>query len=136
MTDRQSKQAETRGWILYDGECTLCRRSVEFWRDTFEQRGFDFESLRAPWVRDRLGLDEAELMREMRVVLRDGRTFGGADAIVELARHVWWARPVVWMARVPGAMRLLRAIYREIAARRRCEGAACGVVVHGSRTMK
>jgi predicted DCC family thiol-disulfide oxidoreductase YuxK len=136
ITDRRSKQARTGGWILFDGECALCRRSVEFWRDTFERRGFEFEALQTAWVRETLGLGDAELLREMRVKLRDGRVFGGAEAIVELARHVWWARPLVWLARVPAVKRLLRAIYRGIAARRNCEGAACEMAAHGSREMK
>jgi predicted DCC family thiol-disulfide oxidoreductase YuxK len=136
ITDRQSKQAGTRGWILYDGECALCRRSVEFWRDTFERQGFEFEALQTAWVRATLGLGDAELLREMRVKLRDGRVFGGAEAIVELAQHVWWARPLVWLARAPAVKRLLRAIYRGIAARRKCEGAACAVAPHGARTAK
>ncbi|HKS82762.1 MAG TPA: DUF393 domain-containing protein [Candidatus Acidoferrales bacterium] len=125
-----------RGWIFYDGECALCRRSVEFWRDAMERRRFEFEALQAPWVRERLGLDESELLREMRVMLRDGRVFGGAGAIVELARQVWWARPLVWLARAPYAMRLLRAAYREIASRRRCDGDACVAATHGAGISK
>jgi hypothetical protein len=67
-----------------------------------------------------LGLSSEELMREMRVLLADGTRCGGADAGVALAREIWWARPVAWLARIPGVMEWLRLGYRGIAARRSC----------------
>jgi len=30
----------------------------------------------------------------MRLRLRDGRVFGGAAAVVEIARRIWWAWPL------------------------------------------
>jgi hypothetical protein len=64
-------------------------------------------------------------MREMRVLLADGRHYGGADAGVALAREIWWARPLVWLARVPGVTEWLRRGYRWIAARRSCVAERC-----------
>lgn len=136
ITDGQSSHAGTRGWIFYDGECAICWRGVEFWRGAMERRGFEFEALQAPWVRKMLGLDERELLREMRLMLADGRTLGGADAILELARQVWWARPLVWLARAPYAMRLMRSAYRGIAARRKCNGEACVASARGAAISK
>jgi predicted DCC family thiol-disulfide oxidoreductase YuxK len=133
MKDREKEKPGIGGWILFDGQCALCRRSVESWRGVMERRGFEFAPLQAAWVRERLGPDEAELWSEMRVLLRDGQIFGGGDAIVELARRVWWARPLVWLAQMPGARRLLRRAYREVAARRLCESGASAVWPHGPR---
>jgi len=121
-----------RGWVLYDETCELCLRSVARWRRVIERRGFAFEALQAPWVRERLQLSETELLREMRLLLADGEIFGGADAVVRLARAIWWAWPLVALAWVPGVKRLLRAGYRAVAARRSCTNGACGVSAHGS----
>src|SRR5205823_2268606 len=50
----------------------------------------------------------------------DGRLMGGADAIVEIARNVWWGWPLFLFAKFPGTMPLLRSSYLWIAARRSC----------------
>ena len=67
----------------------------------------------------------AELLREMRFLLSDGRQYGGADAAVRLAREIWWGRPLVWLAKIPGMMEWLRVGYRWIAAKRSCAAVAC-----------
>jgi hypothetical protein len=64
-------------------------------------------------------------MREMRVLLPDGRQYGGADAALALAEDIWWGRPVVWLAKVPGMKKFLRRAYRWIAGRRRCSAERC-----------
>jgi predicted DCC family thiol-disulfide oxidoreductase YuxK len=63
----------------------------------------------------------------MRVLLRCGEVYGGADAIVALAKYVWWAWPLVAAAQVPGVRRVLRAAYRQVAARRYCLAGRCAV---------
>jgi DCC1-like thiol-disulfide oxidoreductase len=88
----------------------------------------DVAPLQDPRVRALLGLSRADLMREMRVVMADGTHTGGADAAVALAREIWWARPLVWLAKVPGTMGLLRRTYHWIAARRNCGAESCTAV--------
>ena len=61
----------------------------------------------------------------MELVKSDGRILGGADAVVELARRVWWGWPLWVFAQAPGSRPLLRAAYRWIAARRHCLGGTC-----------
>jgi predicted DCC family thiol-disulfide oxidoreductase YuxK len=72
-----------------------------------------------------LGLPEAELLREFRFLLSDGRQTGGADAVLALAREIWWARPLVWVSSIPGMMAVLRRGYRWVAARRSCAAMRC-----------
>ena len=72
-----------------------------------------------------LGLPKAELLRELRFLLSDGSQFGGADAVLAVAREIWWARPLVWLAEIPGMMEQLRRGYRWFAARRRCAAMRC-----------
>jgi hypothetical protein len=69
-------------------------------------------------------------MREMRLVLDDGGACGGAEAMIALARLIWWAAPLVWLSHVPGAKRLLDAGYLWLAAHRKCVGVACSRELH------
>jgi predicted DCC family thiol-disulfide oxidoreductase YuxK len=131
-----------RGWVLYDGDCQFCVGWVRRMKPVLAPRGFAFLPLQTPWVRAFFNLPEAELLGEMRVVFgefenfNDGhnghsdcirQAFGGANAIIELAKHVWWAWPLVAIAQIPGARRFFRAAYRAIAARRYCANGACAV---------
>lgn len=117
-----------RGWVLFDGECPFCRRWARRLHPLLAPRGFLFLPLQVPWVRAHFHLSEEELLGEMRVLLRDGEAFGGADAMLHLARYIWWARPLVMLAKIPGVCRLLRDAYRFIAARRECHSGTCVVM--------
>jgi len=83
--------------------------------------------LQDPRVGALLGLSSSELLREMRVVMADGTHRGGADAAVALAHEIWWARPLVWFAKVPGGLGLLRRAYEWVAARRHCAATRCEI---------
>ena len=102
-------------------------------RPVLQPRGFGIATLQDPRVREQLSLPERELLAELRVLAQDGRQFGGADAIVYLARQVWWAWPLVAIAYMPGARRLLRAAYRYVAARRYCIAGTCSIPAQPSR---
>ena len=110
--------APTRGWILYDAHCRMCRNMMRRFEKTFMSRGFAFGPLQ-------LDLQPGERPNEMRVRTPDGHDFGGADAVLFLARFVWWGRPLRLFAKLPGAKKLLHRIYREIASRRSCDNGAC-----------
>lgn len=129
---RGSESIARNGWILYDGECEFCRSIVRRIRNVFLPRGFEFLPLQTPWVGAAFDLSERELLSEMRLLLPDGEKSGGADAIMILAKHVWWAWPIAVLARVPGARRYLGAAYRCVAARRYCIAGACAVPVRPS----
>ncbi len=115
------------GWLFYDGQCAFCRRSLRMIMPALRQAGFEAVPLQEPWVARRLAIPADRLMDEMRVLTPDGRLVGGADAFVYLARFIPWLWPLRLVARVPGAMPLLRRGYRWIAARRRCQTDACPV---------
>jgi predicted DCC family thiol-disulfide oxidoreductase YuxK len=107
-----------RGWILYDAECPMCRDMVRRVDRTFTSRGFAFAPLQ-------LELKPGQRPTEMRVRTSDGAEFGGAEAVLYLAGFIWWARPLRWIAKLPGAKALLDRIYQGIAARRSCDSGAC-----------
>jgi hypothetical protein len=56
----------------------------------------------------------------MRVLTSTGEVFGGADAMILLARQVWWAAPLVWLARLSSGQAILHRFYRWVAAHRSC----------------
>lgn len=100
------------GKVLYDGDCGMCTALAARLGPLLARRGYDFAQLK----------EESD---EMRVLPNGGRPVGGADAVVFLASLYWWALPFVWAAKIPGAMPVLRAGYRWVAARRSCRHGAC-----------
>jgi hypothetical protein len=92
-----------------------------------ERRGLAVAPLQDPRVGALLGLSRPELLRELRFLLSDGSQFGGADAVLAVAREIWWARPLVWLATIPGMMEQLRRGYYWFAARRSCAAMQCEV---------
>ena len=125
------KGRHARGWLFFDAECRFCTSIARWLSPILERRGFALAPLQDPRVGALLGLSRDELMREMRLLLSDGSQFGGADAVVVLAREIWWARPLAWLSKFPGAMNVLRRAYRWIAEHRRCIAAQCSTA-HGS----
>ncbi len=93
-------------------------------------KGFRLASFHEPWVRERHNFDSATGPAEMCLVKRDGTVLGGADALLEIARAYWWARPLVWFAQLPGVRPALRAGYRWVARHRHQLGGTCAVPGH------
>jgi predicted DCC family thiol-disulfide oxidoreductase YuxK len=123
FTDAKGRHA--RGWFFFDAECGFCTRIARGLAPILRLRGMDVAPLQDPRVAALLGISRNELFREMRLLLDDGRQYGGAEAAVALAREIWWARPLAWMARIPGVMPVLRALYHRIAVRRHCVAEQC-----------
>jgi predicted DCC family thiol-disulfide oxidoreductase YuxK len=123
FTDAKGRHA--RGWFFFDAECGFCTHVAQWIAPILRRRGMDIAPLQDPRVRALLGLSQSELLREMRVVMADGTHNGGADAAVALAHEIWWARPLVWLSKAPGATGLLRRVYRWIASKRNCGAENC-----------
>ncbi len=109
-----------RGWILFDRDCSFCRELALRFENVLAKRGFCFEPLQQKWVQRRLKLTRDEALEEMRVLTSAGEIFGGADAVVALARQIWWATPLAFLARLPFVHALLHRLYRWVAAHRTC----------------
>ncbi len=122
-TDGKGRHA--RGWLFFDAECKFCTRTARGLAPILERRGMALAPLQDPRVGALLGVSHEELMREMQFLLSDGSRFGGADAAVTLAQEIWWARPLVWVSKIPGMMEILRRGYQWIAANRECAAARC-----------
>lgn len=116
-----------RGWLLYDGECSLCIRAARRFQNLLHRNGFQLATLQSPWVYRRLGMNASGPFTEMKLLSEDGQIYGGADALEQIARKIWWAWPLHAVAKIPGAMVLVRAIYRRIALNRHCLNGACSM---------
>jgi predicted DCC family thiol-disulfide oxidoreductase YuxK len=76
----------------------------------------------------RLDLEPSAPLEEMRVLTADGRDIGGADAVIFLARQMWWGRPFAALAQLPSMHKLLDRGYRWIAAHRGCDHITCKIL--------
>jgi predicted DCC family thiol-disulfide oxidoreductase YuxK len=124
-TDTKGRHA--RGWLFFDADCRFCTKIARSLAPILERRGLALAPLQDPRVAALLGLSHDKLMREIHLLVSDGTPYGGADAVVALARQIWWARPLVWLTKIPGVPHLLRTTYRLIAANRSCSATSCSV---------
>ena len=117
-TDGKGRHA--KGWLFFDADCDFCTRSARWIAPILSRRGMAVAPLQDPRVGALLGMNSEALLMELRFLLSDGRQYGGADAVVAVAREIWWGRPLVWFAKLPGAMNLLHYGYRWVATQRSC----------------
>ncbi|MEW6159995.1 MAG: DUF393 domain-containing protein, partial [Verrucomicrobiota bacterium] len=112
------------GWIFYDDDCPRCRALARLSRNRLLDRGFHFAPLQEDWVRQVLG-PTASKPTEMKLLTGSGLVLGGADALVRLAREIWFLRPFTALTLLPGMLPLLRGLYRRFAANRSCANGSC-----------
>lgn len=115
------------GWIFYDADCEFCIGWVARFYPLLRPRGFRFAPLQADWVRERLqnrGIDSTTI-QEMRLLLGDGLCYGGGDAVIRLARELWWAWPLSWIGSFAPGRFLIGRVYRWIAVNRHCLKGSC-----------
>jgi predicted DCC family thiol-disulfide oxidoreductase YuxK len=125
--------AETLGWVLYDAGCGICSRWVPLWAPTLARLGLGIAPLQDPWVVDRLRLPPDELLRDLRLLLADGRALTGADAYRYVMRRLWWAWPLYALASAPLLRRIFDRAYRAFADHRHRLSSACGLHGGGRR---
>ena len=116
-----------KGWVFYDGECALCSGWVERTYALLLRRGYHFVPLQTSWAKMRLGLNADEPLTEMKLLRESGEILGGADALIQMARVIWWLWPLYAFAKVPGIKPVMSLLYRRLAADRHCFGNQCKV---------
>jgi len=129
-TDGKGRHAN--GWLFFDAQCGFCSHFARWIAPMLARRGFAVAPLQDPRVGALLGMSRDESLRELRFLLSDGRHLAGADAILAIAREIWWARPLVWFSSIPGTVNLLHVGYHWVAEQRNC-AAINGEVVEISR---
>jgi predicted DCC family thiol-disulfide oxidoreductase YuxK len=125
FTDRKERSA--RGWLFFDAECRFCTHIARWLAPILRRRGLGVAPLQDARVGALLGMPRRELLKELRFLMSDGTQAGGANAVLAVARELWWARPLIWLAALPGMMEVLDAGYRWVAARRGCSSELCDV---------
>jgi len=105
--------------LIYDGECSVCRKTVEWIRMRAPESAFEFLSLHAEDLAQRFpGLDPAACKRAAHLVLPDGRILVGEQTAPEVLDRIpgyGWAAVLL---RLPGMRGLSRVAYRFFARRR------------------
>jgi predicted DCC family thiol-disulfide oxidoreductase YuxK len=125
FTDRKERSAQ--GWLFFDAECGFCTRIARWLAPILARRGLGVAPLQDTRVGALLGMTRAELLKELRFLLSDGTQYGGARAVLAVAQKIWWARPLVWLAAMPGMMALMGGGYKWVAAKRGCAAESCEV---------
>jgi predicted DCC family thiol-disulfide oxidoreductase YuxK len=126
--------------VLYDGQCPLCRKSVELLRRLDWLHRLDYRD-----ARDRehlpaadVPLDPERLLQEMHILRADGRrVYHGFAALRWLA----WRLPLLWpiapFLYIPGVPSLGQRLYLWIARNRfrlvPCHGGVCSLPPPGAR---
>ena len=123
----------SKGWVLYDDSCGVCRRWVPFWASTLKRRGYRIAPLQAQWVREELKLSDSLLIEDLGLLLSDGCVIRGADVYRHVMRHIWWAYPVYLLASTPGLREIFDQSYRLFARNRFRFSKACGLAVRGAQ---
>ena len=114
-----------KGWVLFDAECRFCATLAYRFGPLLRRYKFALEQLQRPWVRERLGMGEDDLLSEMRLLTSNSEIYGGTDALVGIARQIWWAWPLYWLSRIPLIKPVLAKAYRSLAGKRNCIGGYC-----------
>jgi len=108
-------------WVLYDGECQFCLNWIRRVERTLKRQGIATAPQQAPWAAARLNIPAGTTADELKVLLHAGGMLGGIDAVLFIARHVWWLFPLRLIAVLPGGKRALAAFYRRVATQRHCQ---------------
>jgi len=110
-----------RATLIYDGECGICRRSMELVRRWDREHRIAYLAFQDPAVA-RFGIGLPALAAAMHLVFHGPvpKVFSGADAVPEILKLLPGKRPLAAVFAVPGVRPVARRIYAWIAARRRC----------------
>lgn len=106
------KEMPRYGWVLYDGTCGFCSRWVMFWQGVLRRNGFETAALQEPWVASALGVTPDQLLNDLRILTPDRTVIAGADAYRFAMSRIPWAKPIGWLASLPGLRTLFNAGYR------------------------
>jgi len=118
--------------VIFDGECGICRRSVDYWR---RQTGeaFEYLPLQSGEVAARFPeVPRAALEAAVHLIETDGRVTCAAEAVFR-ARALAGRTGLGWYRKVPGFAGFAEWAYRRVARNRRWisrvtgSAATCGV---------
>jgi len=116
--------------LLYDGQCPICRREVEWLKRRDSHGRIAAEDISNPdFHAEYYGLSQAEVMGVLHAVLPDGRIVRRVEAMCEAYRAVglgWLVAPLSWPVFAWLADRAYGVFARNRVAIGRLMGRTCG----------
>ena len=116
-----------QGWVLFDGACGICSRSVRAWEPTLRRLGLEIAPLQSDWVLTRTGLDPGQLSNDIRLLRHDGTLISGPDVYRDVMRQIRWAYPLYLLSKAPGLRQIFDWSYRTFARHRLQISQSCGL---------
>lgn len=105
--------------LIYDGECPVCVKAVEWVRSRSRPEAFEFLSCHSKELTRRFpGIGKADCLQAMHLVLPNGTVFVGEQAAPEIFRRLRRHRWAAVLFDLPGAGILSRLFYRWFARHR------------------
>jgi predicted DCC family thiol-disulfide oxidoreductase YuxK len=105
--------------LIYDGECPICGKTVEWIRARSRPEAFEFLSCHSPDVSRRFPvIEKGACLQAMHLVLPGGTVLAGAQALPEIFRRLRRYRWCAALFGLPGAGVLSRVFYRWFARHR------------------
>lgn len=115
---RQLANSDLRAWVLWDGECGFCRRSVT-WAARRDSQGLlrvaPFQRAPTPPMTPQL---RRACRRSVHVVTPDGRVLKAGRAALYVLGAVGWPKPPVQLLGLPPLIWLVEIAYRLVANNR------------------
>ena len=119
-----------RATVFYDGECGFCVGLARRLAPTAERARFRLQTLQtaarvASSGDGGVGAAVGGGFDSMMVIPAGGVPLCYGEAVLFLARHVWWAFPLRMLAVLPGGPAIIDAGYRRVARNRDCVSGSC-----------
>ena len=122
-----SVQPTTRGWVLYDGDCSFCESLITRVRPIIDRNHYAVAKLQESWVREKFNLDDNEYYRDIRLLLANDERLAGADVYLQVLREDRLLSPFGYLLSLPLFYQLTKGIYRLVANNRHRFGGTCAV---------
>jgi len=119
MGAQKTQNSKGPATLIYDGKCPVCAGTVRWIRENEISGSFDMVPCQSEERRMlHPGVNRADCMNAMHLVLPDGTVFVGEKALPHILSRVKGYRFIVPLFRLPGAAPLSRIAYRWFADRR------------------
>jgi predicted DCC family thiol-disulfide oxidoreductase YuxK len=96
--------------VWYDGACPLCIREIALMRKLDRRNAIKFTDVSAATASCPI---DRQLMLDRFHASEDGRLLSGAAAFAAMWRAIPLLRPIGLLARVPGVLAILEALYQQ-----------------------
>ncbi len=105
--------------VVYDGQCTVCTRSVNLIRDRDRDGRFELVAYQSDGVPERFPeISRREFEESVQLIGPEGGRWEGAAAIEKILELLPRTRPLAWLFRLPLARPVARWAYRLFARNR------------------